>query len=975
MNIAYVNWNKQKFPTFIDNCERLMKGQAYEQIWSFDDSDIAIGDRVFVNATGNEYKKGFVASGFVKDVIAEEADGKCKIIISIDSAVDFKKGRVLEKEKLDQIFGDSTWISRGPGFNGHLIDYQYAEKIEKCWSNVVDYEKNFINVVRSAKPIDPDEHDGSYQLVREAIDAYARLKEQDENLSQLTINDFDFLWYLSTINAKKDNHLTRLQSTCLSDDQKNHLADVIDEVWQTTTSGGYLNHVSDHQVGMFSRGGSGALKGFADINSPKKMLDILIDICADQESANATPSNYNGNLYTKIINDMPEKVNSFSLGRFSQLAHCLKPNIFPIVNNNPGVRKMYGLFNITIDESSLKNYGIICQSFQKFIRDNKLNFNNYRVPDYLAYEELGVKEIDFLGAIKFLEDTRNKSYAKPETEQDANKKKEYEKIRQLGKEACHILNDKIGDICSSKFGLTVDGEAVWQHSGNLMPYLWLQLSYPNLKNKGETISVKCQQNNSDPVNPIYGFSFELEMNNDMAKKDPEIWKRHHTFLYQPINKEDDLEYIPGASEIDNVKAILESWDASSSKLKHSDFEKKKIKIGHLINKDGTNTNKDFYDAMMRSIEALIPYYEYVMSINTNSSAAFQGGQTMNISTTIKDILQKCIEDDKKQIVLTGAPGTGKTFNAKEFTGMGDNVEFVQFHPSYDYSDFVEGLRPATFAAGGTPSFVRIDGAFKKFCRKVVEENYKQKYNSELKNIAGQDDEEKYSKFIDEYTALENDDSLELKKYYFIIDEINRADLSKVFGELMYCLEDIYRGLKDNGGHSNLIQTQYNNLKTYIVNKGIATVIPFDCFSGGFFIPKNIYIIGTMNDIDRSVEAFDFALRRRFEWIEVKANDVLLDGLKGMLSSKISDTEIQDLAAKIIAMNNVISQEDNQFILTEAFHIGHAFFKKYDGTPESLEKIFNNNIVPLLKEYTRGRRPKDVEDNLIVPCANALGVNR
>ena len=188
---------------------------------------------------------------------------------------------------------------------------------------------------------------------------------------------------------------------------------------------------------------------------------------------------------------------------------------------------------------------------------------------------------------------------------------------------------------------------------------------------------------------------------------------------------------------------------------------------------------------------------------------------------------------------------------------------------------------------------------------------------------------------------------------------------------MYSLESSYRGLINKAGKFNLISTQYTNLSTYEVENGLAKEIEFDCFDKGFFIPKNIYIIGTMNDIDRSVEAFDFALRRRFEWVEIKANDVFYEGARNVL--KLSDNKIKDLSEKVIKMNNIISKENNQFMLTEAYHIGHAYFKTYDGTIESLERIFNTNIISILKEYTRGRNRKIVEEYLIKPCAKELGV--
>ena len=198
---------------------------------------------------------------------------------------------------------------------------------------------------------------------------------------------------------------------------------------------------------------------------------------------------------------------------------------------------------------------------------------------------------------------------------------------------------------------------------------------------------------------------------------------------------------------------------------------------------------------------------------------------------IKELVKSKI-NAYKQIIFTGAPGTGKTYSVREYikekTGSDESrYKFVQFHSSYDYTDFVEGIRPAPKNEGEN-MFVRMDGTFKAFCRTIVEKN---------------EEEKKYP------------------EYYFVIDEINRADLSKVFGELMFGLEEGYRG------EENRFPTQYNNLPTYHMSEGKAERIEDDCFKDGFYVPENLTIIGTMNDIDRSVETFDFALRRRFQWVE------------------------------------------------------------------------------------------------------------
>lgn len=313
---------------------------------------------------------------------------------------------------------------------------------------------------------------------------------------------------------------------------------------------------------------------------------------------------------------------------------------------------------------------------------------------------------------------------------------------------------------------------------------------------------------------------------------------------------------------------------------------------------------------------------------------------MSDRKSIENKIDKIISDGSKQIIFTGAPGTGKTYNVKKYVeekcveqaGNKEDAEkyykFVQFHTSYDYSDFVEGLRPAIVKGQENNSFVRLDGIFKDFCRYIVEENNKDSnYNTS-------------------------------KNYYFIIDEINRADLSKVFGELMYGLEEDYRGPE------NAFDTQYKNLPTYIINEnGKAELIENDCFKDGFYIPENLIIIGTMNDIDRSVETFDFALRRRFRWVEINANDVMEDALKEIRKDNTTE-EIEDLIESAKAMNEVISS-DTKIGLNKSFHIGPAYFKK--GTKDD---IWNTKVEPILYEYCRGRKADDT-DEFIKDCRQAF----
>lgn len=235
------------------------------------------------------------------------------------------------------------------------------------------------------------------------------------------------------------------------------------------------------------------------------------------------------------------------------------------------------------------------------------------------------------------------------------------------------------------------------------------------------------------------------------------------------------------------------------------------------------------------------------------------------------------------------------------------------------------------------TFVRIDGIFKEYCREIID--------------SGSND-----------------------PHYFFIDEINRADLSKVFGELMYCLEEGYRGA------NKFVKTQYSNLPTYkvetiIVNatkvEKIADVIDPDIYKDKFFIPEKLYIIGAMNDIDRSVEAFDFALRRRFKWVNISANDVMKNGFKGILGDDNLGENEEKMISSMIALNEFISSEEGgkRFGLDEAYHLSHSYLKSYDSKrslDDNKSEIWENRIMPILKEYCRGK--KNVE-NFIEECSN------
>ena len=163
---------------------------------------------------------------------------------------------------------------------------------------------------------------------------------------------------------------------------------------------------------------------------------------------------------------------------------------------------------------------------------------------------------------------------------------------------------------------------------------------------------------------------------------------------------------------------------------------------------------------------------------------------------------------------------------------------------------------------------------------------------------------------------------------FIIDEINRGEASKIFGELFFAIDPGYRGKTDN-----LVQTQYQNL-----------IPETDVFAKGFYVPENVYILATMNDIDRSVESMDFAMRRRFTWKEVTPADT-----EAMLDTLSCSGEAKATMARL---NKAISETDG---LGAAYQIGPSYFLKLGKNGGDFNKLWEMSLEPLLKEYLRGFR--------------------
>ena len=443
----------------------------------------------------------------------------------------------------------------------------------------------------------------------------------------------------------------------------------------------------------------------------------------------------------------------------------------------------------------------------------------------------------------------------------------------------------------------------------------------------------------------------------------------------------------GISKFYGIGKVIKSYyyESSKEKFNHS-IGVEWLKIGEWNMGNNTNRHTVYWDRNSERINL----YKSILNGTYRKNI-----EKVVMNKNINDYLDKLRKS--KNLILRGAPGTGKTYLAKEIAkeltdGNEDQIGFVQFHPSYDYTDFVEGLRPVSNGDGAI-EFKLQDGIFKDFCQKAKEaqliggqDNFDEAWDSYLEYINVTEEKEYITKtsylsvnsrqnlsvnydsgvpgwsiprkYVYELYKDKNYNKQEYyksggrtvletlrkrfglkdyvspteidtdKKFVFIIDEINRGEISKIFGELFFSVDPGYRGQKGS------VSTQYANLHEN---------------DEKFYIPENVYIIGTMNDIDRSVDTFDFAMRRRFRFVEVTAESQL-----GMLDDALGD-KAEEAKARLRNLNAEIEKVQE---LNSHYHIGPSYFLKLEEVDFDYELLWSDYLKPLLEDYLRGSYEED-----------------
>jgi 5-methylcytosine-specific restriction protein B len=831
-----------------------------------------------------------------------------------------------------------------------------------------------IGEIAKQPEMNPDTHDSSYEMTRECVKSLATIKSET-----IGINDLDMLYFMSVIEKDAfDKKIKRVKNSNLNANEKDRLIAIIIKVQEKTQNGAYENYNNNEAVGLFTSAFGTFDRGNFDVSDAKKFITLCVSI-------------QNDNNEDSILKKTENSLNGLSglvqaSGSVSQILHCVNPTVFPILNNAQyGGRRGFKNLGIELEQADTTKFYIKNVRTIRDFRNKNFSFKNYRVIDYFFWENKDRSWSEsMVGAANA---NGEKRYWVIAPGYNASQWKDF-----LEEGIISIGWDHIGDLTkySSKQEILKELKKQSDDPENNPTNDALCLyNFCNTMKKGDIVYTRrgtTKVLGYGVITSDYIFDVSREEHKNIRKVEwiktgnwdiSSLGKFHYKALTEYTGYKDFLKNINNLLEVDKVEDMEDLFMPSSENYwwliaNPSEWTYDEIDIGETQtftsrNDQGTERKiyKNFIDAKKgdyvigytasptKSITALlrvsrehngqdiefvkvmglktpIPYSKLKEIEDLTKMEFFrrQIGTLFRLTKeefdTIMELInqenqekpelyvpyskQKFLEEVffeeekydetvailkyKKNIILQGAPGVGKTFVAKRLVYSvmekkdDSKIEMVQFHQNYSYEDFIQGYRPNEKGL-----FDLKNGVFFDFCLKA------------------QRDPE--------------------NKYYFIIDEINRGNLSKIFGELMMLIEC------DKRGEDFKISLTYRQEK-----------------DEKFYIPENLYLIGTMNTADRSLAMVDYALRRRFSFIELEPA-FSTDGFRKHLQSNgITEDYIDKIVEGMEALNKIIAENNKN--LGKGYRIGHSYFCSKPLAGENVvawyNRIIHFEIKPLLYEY-------------------------
>lgn len=552
-------------------------------------TNVSVGDIVYIYVSDTIQAVRFKCRVNKVDIKVPDIDDK---EFNISGEYDGTYGRYMELELLEEF--SKTLFSRKILENYGFSSPQSPIRVPASVKTYMD----LIQKLQHSEEMDPDKHDGTYELVRETIRSYAEMGD----LSVCDYKDLNLV-YLMTVGTWKQKlpaKKSTVDNSNLPEEAKEKLKSLLNKVWERGENKKYTN--SEGTFGMFGTGFY-SFQGKTDEKSPRNFIQACVDIIDLDDDEQ---------IFNRMEKELDKNYRGMKAASASMVLHCLKPFTFPIFNSNMGSDNIYVFLGINLDKKTeVHTYIKNCRSVKRY-RDANFSIKNYRIFDMAAWG-LGAEKqhtsIDYIGVLDYLDNNSDVPYSNPEaTGITAEEKQRLLEIKQKGQTALAEMKKMVA-ICKERFGLDKCEPMSWLDGSNTKTrkYLWAQMKYGQYGDRPISISIFAEL--SDKTNKTR-YRFSLEVKNDSADKNQ--MKKYHSYLDLPLIPEDELVFVSGSNEFGSMQVVDEPIDVIKQKINDGTY--KKVQICRVLEWTDELTNDDCESAMTAAVEALIPYYEHVLDI-------------------------------------------------------------------------------------------------------------------------------------------------------------------------------------------------------------------------------------------------------------------------------------------------------------------------------------------------------------------------
>ena len=821
--------------------------------------------------------------------------------------------------------------------------------------------EELLNDLRAVPEMDPDEHDGSYELMREIVASYKTLGDY----SQCNFRDLNAIYMMAIgtwkLNAEKKKDYVKQGH--LSDAEKSRMEQVIDRIWDNACHSKYQNREQNKpSIGMFGTGFYSFQNKTTD-ECAQAFIKMLVDI-ADMQ--------YDNEMFDRAAQVLTDSFKGMRAASASVVLHCLKPKTFPILNGNMGAGNIFGTLGVNLKRpADIGTYIENCRQIKEF-RDANLSIENYRILDQWVGKLDQYQDDEYIPSLKEYDPGLSREqYEELLTDENVVKRSSLDTLYYIykmgGEASCKDVADKYGNspqhynsnatyvarriFESTRCPLsTREGEA-----GDRYWSILFQGRYAKKDEKGAFIW-HMRKPLMDAMETIDddGFFEEFIMkpkNEDVSELNmilygpPGTGKTYNTVIYAvSIVEKKSVDEVreEAAADYDAVKSRFDEYKeagriAFTTFHQSYGYEEFIEGIKPRMSEDDVDTELDY------SVEPGV-FKEFCdkacSPAQSDNDYGFNKSPVVwkvSLSGTYDNpVREECLKNSHIRI---GWDSYGQEITDDMDYNHGGKSVLNAFMSRMKIGDIVLSCYTSSTidAIGVITGDYEWDDSFEEYKRvrkvnwivkgineDIVELNggstmtlstvYRMKITvGDVMNLIA-----KVKSGDTEVRNTPNDDN-----YVFIIDEINRGNISKIFGELITLIEDTKRiGAKEE----MTVKLPYSPNKP-------------------FGVPKNVYILGTMNTADRSIALMDTALRRRFSFIEMMPDAQVL---RNIGADRIeSNGQVLDVADMLTIINRRI-----EYLYDREHTIGHAFFTglKDDPSIDRLASIFEKSVIPLLQEY-------------------------